>query len=108
MAFKSKVSSSIGLIGSPTTVTDTVVASTSHVVIGLQIANVTDDNITVSAKLVKNGGASAFIVRNAAVLPGGSLVIVGGDQKLALEEGDSVTAYSSVATSADVIISYLV
>lgn len=108
MAFKSKISPNIGLVGSPTVVTDTVAASSSHVIIGMSLSNTTDDNITVSAKLHKNGGSSAFIVRNAAVLPGGQLVIVGGDQKVALEEGDQITAYQSVATSADVIISYLV
>jgi hypothetical protein len=62
----------------------------------------------VSAKLVKADTSNAFLVKDATVLPGGALAIVGGDQKLVLEAGDSVTAYASAGTSADAIVSYLV
>lgn len=107
MAFKSKVAASIGLSGSPTTISDTVAASTTHTLIGLSIANTTSANITVSARLVKNGGATAFFVKDATLLPGGALAIIGGDQKVVLEAGDAVQAYSSTASSADAILSYL-
>ena len=64
-------------------------------------------NILVSAKLNK-GGSSAHLVKDATVLPGGTLAIVGGDQKVVLEAADTITAWSSVASSADAIVSYLV
>lgn len=108
MAFKSKVAASIGVSGSPTTITDTVAAATSHTVIGLSFANVGTANVTVSVKLNKNGGANAFLVKDAIVPLGGALAIVGGDQKLVLETGDTVTAYSSSASSIDAVLSYLV
>lgn len=108
MAFKSKVTPNIGLSGAPSTITDTVAAAAAHTLIGLSIANITASTITVSARLNKNGGSSAFLVKDATVLPGGALAIVGGDQKVVLETGDTVTAYASAATSADAIISYLV
>lgn len=108
MAFKSKVTPNIGLSGAPSTITDTVAAAAAHTLIGLSIANITASSITVSAKLNKSGGSSAFLVKDATVLPGGALAIVGGDQKVVLETGDTVTAYASAATSADAIISYLV
>jgi hypothetical protein len=47
------------------------------------------------------------LVKDATVLPGGAIVIVGGDQKVVLEAGDSITAYASAGTSVDAVISYL-
>ena len=108
MAFKSKVTANISTSGSPSTVTSTVSSGTTHTLIGLSLANTTAANITVSAKLVKADTSNAFLVKDATVLPGGALAIVGGDQKLVLEAGDSVTAYASAGTSADAIVSYLV
>ena len=107
MAFKSKASSSIGLSASPTTVTDTVSAGATQTIIGLSLANIVSSNITVSCKLLKSGGSTAFLIKDATVLPGGTLVIVGGDQKIVLEAGASITAYASASSSADAIVSYL-
>jgi len=108
MAFKSQVTPNIGTSGSPSTVTATVSAGTTATLIGLSLANTTASNITVSAKLNKSGGSSAFLVKDATVLPGGALAIVGGDQKLVLEAGDTVTGYASASNSADAVVSYLV
>ncbi len=108
MAFKSQVTPNIGTSGSPSTITATVSAGTTATLIGLSLANTTASNITVSAKLNKSGGSSAFLVKDATVLPGGALAIVGGDQKLVLEAGDTVSAYASAGTSADAVVSYLV
>ncbi len=108
MAFKSKVTANIGTSGSPSTVSATVSSNTTHTLVGLSLANTTSANITVSAKLVKADASNAFLVKDATVLPGGALAIVGGDQKLVLEAGDSVTAYASAGTSADAVVSYLV
>ncbi len=108
MAFKSKVTANIGTSGSPSTVSATVSSGTTHTLVGLSLANTTSANITVSAKLVKADTSNAFLAKDATVLPGGALAIVGGDQKLVLEAGDSVTAYASAGTSADAVVSYLV
>ncbi len=108
MAFKSKVTASVGLSGSPSTVTDTVASGAAHTIIGLAFANVGSANVTVSAKLNKNGGSSAFLIKDAIVPLGGALALVGGDQKVVLEEGDTVTAYASAASSIDATLSYLV
>lgn len=107
MPFKSKVSANIGLSGAPTTISDTVAASTAHTVIGLSLSNTGLASINISAKLVKNGGANAHLIKDASVLPGGTIVLVGGDQKLVLEAGDSLTAWSDTSSSCDVIVSYL-
>ena len=108
MAFKSKVTANIGTSGSPSTITATVSSGNTATLIGLSLANTTSANITVSAKLLKADTSTGFLVKDATVLPGGALAIVGGDQKLVLEAGDSVTAYASAGTSADAVVSYLV
>jgi hypothetical protein len=108
MAFKSKITANIGVDASPSTLTPTVSAGQTATLIGLSIANTTGATINVSAKVLKSGGASAFLVKSAAVLPGGALAIVGGDQKVVIEEGDSITASASAANSADAVISYLI
>jgi len=85
-------------------------AGTQSTVIGLSIANRTVANtITVSAYVLdsSNSFAATFIVRDATVPIGGTLVAVGGDQKLVLKAADSVQVTSSVNGSADCILSVL-
>ena len=108
MGFKSQVTPNIGVSASASQITPTVSAGTTATLIGTSLANTGATAITVSAKLNKSGGSSAFLVKDATVLPGGALVIVGGDQKVVLEAGDTVTAYASVANQADAVVSYLV
>jgi hypothetical protein len=84
--------------------------ATSSTVIGLSIANRTTANtITVSAYVLDsaNSFSPTFIVRDATVPIGGTLVAVGGDQKLVLKASDSVQVTSSVNASADCILSVL-
>jgi hypothetical protein len=106
MAFKSTLTAGIGT--SETSITDTVSAGSPHTLIGVSIANVTTGNITADVILNKNGGSSAYMVKGAIVPVGGALVVVGGDQKLVIEEGDDVGVVSSAAASIDTVVSYLV
>lgn len=106
MAFKSTLTAGIGT--SETAITDTVSAGTTHTLIGVSIANITTGNITADVILNKSGGSSAYMVKGAIVPVGGALVVVGGDQKLVIEEGDDVGVVSSAAASIDTVVSYLV
>ena len=104
-AFKNKTQRDVGTaltaIGSYT-----VGGSTETTVIGLTIANTAASVILVDATL--NDGTNDFYVVKAAPVPvGGSLVIVGGDQKIVMMPGDSIKVKSDTATSADVIMSIL-
>ena len=105
MAFKSVVSGNIGT--SPTQVSDTVSSSTTHTTIGFSLSNIHANNITVTATLSKSGGATVNMIKSATVASGGAIVIVGGDQKVVLEEGDTISVSSDTATSTDSIMSYL-
>lgn len=108
MAFKSKVTPAIGLVGSPTVISNTVASGVTHVVVGLSLATVGSAMVTASVKLNKNGGSSVFLVKDAVIPLGGALIPVGGDQKVVLEEGDTITAYASASSSVDAALSYLV
>ena len=61
---------------------------------------------TFKRKLSNISGNTNLIV-NAPISSGASLVLVGGDQKLVLESGDSVFVQSSVASSADAVMSIM-
>lgn len=108
MAFKSKITPNIGTSVSPSTITPTISVGQTATLIGLSIANIISSNITASAKLNKNGGSSSFLIKDAIILPGGTLIVVGSDQKVVIEEGDTITSYASTSNSADVVISYLI
>ena len=80
--------------------------STETTIIGLTIANTSASAIEVDATL-NDGTNDFYIVKEAPVPVGASLVVIGGDQKVVLMPGDSVKVKSSAATSADAIMSIL-
>ena len=84
----------------------TVPASTETTVIGLTVSNTSAATIEVDVT-VNDATNDYYVVKTAPVPSGGSLVVVGGDQKLVLTTGDSVKVKSDTATSADVVMSIL-
>ena len=103
--FTRKLSRSIGdsltAVGSYT-----VGASTDVTVIGLTVANTTASQVLVDATL-NDGSNDTYIVKNAPVPAGSSLVIIGGDQKVVLTTNDSIKVKSDTASSVDAIMSIL-
>jgi len=103
--FTRKLSRSIGTsltaVGSYT-----VGASTDVTVIGLTVANTTASQVLVDAAL-NDGSNDTYIVKNAPVPAGSSLVIIGGDQKVVLTTNDSIKVKSDTATSVDAVMSIL-
>ena len=104
-SFKRKLSRSIGTsitaVGSYT-----VGASTEVTVIGLAVSNTTSSQILVDAT-VYDGANDTYLIKEAPVPSGGSLVIIGGDQKVVLETGDSLRIKSDTASSVDAVMSIL-
>ena len=72
----------------------------------MSIGNTTSSPITCDV-YVTSGGVDYYMVKAATVPVGGSLVPIGGDQKLCLEATDALKVVSSAASSADVICSLL-
>ena len=95
------------LVGtSPIDVGAVVAASTQTTLIGMTVANVTSGVISVTVTL-GDGTNTTNIVKTAPIPTGGSLVVLGGDQKVVLMTGDKITVTSNTASSADVIMSFL-
>lgn len=108
-AFLSETSTGVGT--SPVTI-HTCPSATEVTIIGLSIANIDTSQITVDVQLDASGrtsGAedSVYIVKTAPVPVGGSLIVIGGDQKVVMEPGDAIKVTSSAASSADVVLSHL-
>jgi len=103
--FTRKLSRSIG-----TTATRvgayTVAASTSTTAIGLSVANTSTAAINANV-FHSDGSNNTYIVYNAPIPAGGSLVAVGGDQKIVLVTGDGIFVQSTAASSVDAILSIL-
>lgn len=103
--FTRKVSRNIG--STPTQVGSyTVGAATTTTVIGMTVCNTSAAAITVDVYHY-DGANATYLVKAAPINIGGTLVPVGGDQKLNLITGDSVYVVSSAATSVDVVMSIL-
>lgn len=97
-----------GSIGTSTTTVYTSPSQTVATVIGVNVANVIAQNISVSVLIVDTSTSQTrFLVKDALIIPGSSVVLVGGDQKLVLEAGDLLRVVSSQAVSADVVVSVL-
>lgn len=101
--FTSYVNSSVGT--SAATVV-TVGASTQTTVIGMSCANTSISPVTVDAYITRSA-TNYYLVKGATVPVGGSLVIVGGDQKVVLVTSDALKVVSSAALSVDVVTSVL-
>jgi len=103
--FKRKLSRSIGTsltqVGSYA-----VPASTEVTVIGLDIANTSSSQVLVDAT-VNDGSNDTYLIKEAPIPSGGSLVVIGGDQKVVLEPTDSIKVKSDTASSVDVVLSIL-
>ena len=83
-----------------------VAGSTQTTLIGMTLANVTSAVISVTATL-NDGSNTTHIVKDAPIPTGGSLIILGGDQKVVLMTGDKIIITSNTASSVDVIMSFL-
>ena len=85
-------------------------ATTTQTIIGMTISNVTSQVINVSVKMFLST-TETYIVKDAPIPTGGSLVVVGGDQKVVLfhngTNGYQIKVRSNVANSINVIMSYL-
>jgi uncharacterized Zn ribbon protein len=82
-------------------------ASTETTIIGMTLANLTGSQVTVDVKLNNNDGDNVFVVKDAPVPTGSSLVVVGGDQKVVLEASDAIVVQSDTANSIDTVLSIL-
>ncbi len=103
--FKRKLSRAIGTTATQVG-TYSVGVGVSTVVIGLTVTNTSGSSISANVFL-NDGVANTSILTSAPISSGSSLVVVGGDQKVVLEAGDSIYVQSSAASSIDVVMSIM-
>ena len=91
----------------------TVASGATHTLIGMTIANILGSAITVEV-IVENasgGGTRTWVVKDAPISSGGSLIPCGGDQKIVLwhngTNGDQLIVRSNTANSTNIVLSYL-
>jgi hypothetical protein len=84
----------------------TVGAATQTTVIGMSCANTTASPVTVDAYITRSA-VNYYLIKGATVPVGGTLVIVGGDQKVVLTTSDVLKVVSSTAASIDAVTSVL-
>lgn len=83
-------------------------SATSSTVIGVNVANIVAQNITIDVQITDNSnGVTKYLVKGATLPQGSATILVGGEQKVVLEANDSITVTSSVNSSADVVVSVL-
>ena len=93
-------------VGTSAATVVTVGSSTQTTLIGMSCANTTTSPVTVDAYITRSA-VNYYLVEGATVPVGGSLVIVGGDQKVVLITSDALKVVSSTAASIDVVTSVL-
>ena len=103
--FKSYTKSSVGT--SPTTVY-TVPGSTTSVVIGFNIANITTSTVTADVQIVKAdvSADNVYIVKEIEI-PTGTLYDFNAGNKIILQTGDEIRVTSDTSSSVDAIVSVL-
>jgi hypothetical protein len=101
--FTSYVNKNVGTGGATVA---TVAASTQTTIIGLSCANTTVSPVTADVYFTRSA-TDYYLIKGATVPVGGSLIVVGGDQKVVLTTSDVLKVVSSAASSLDVVTSVL-
>jgi hypothetical protein len=103
--FINKISGSIGTVE---TIIYTTPPNTTTTVIGVSVANRIQSNIHVDAKLVQSGDINeAYFCSGSLIPPGSNIILVGGEQKVVMKDGDYLTLKSDTANSTDIVLSAL-
>jgi hypothetical protein len=84
----------------------TVGSGNTAIVLGLTICNTTGAAISTSVS-VYDGSNHTYLVKDAPIPGGGSLVVIGGDQKVVLQSSDSMRVISDAVSSIDVVMSIM-
>lgn len=83
----------------------TVPQDTTSVLIGMNIANITDTTISVDIKY-KIGSDEVYILKGISIPPNTSFTPTGMEQKLAMMDGDQLIVTSNVDNAFDLLLSF--
>jgi hypothetical protein len=85
----------------------TVGSNTTTIVVGMSVTNTSASAITANVYINDIAAANTYIVTNAPISSGSSLVVGGGDQKIVLITGDKMYVQTSASSSADTVMSIM-
>ena len=103
--FKNYLGTGIGTSSSPLFQTNAAATTT---VIGMSLTNITTGIIQASIQLQDtNSGTTAYYIQNITIPSNTSLRIVSGGEKLILTPSTNVIVYSNVASSIDIVMSWV-
>lgn len=103
--FKRKLSRNVGNVA-VSVGSYTVSSGNVTVVVGLTVCNTTGSAVAGTVYLY-DGSNAHYLVKDAPIPGGASLVVVGGEQKIVLEPNDSIRVLSDTASSLDVVMSVM-
>lgn len=102
--FRNSVVKEIGTI--PVRVAQTTEAS-RITVIGLSLANLTEDVLTVSVSIKDDTSITGYYIKDVLIAPNSSLRVVNGGEKLILAPANELYVTSSKSDSIDAVVSYV-
>jgi len=73
-------------------------------IVGINIANIVAQQITISA-YISNGGSNYYLIKDAPIPAGAALQVLDGGAKFVVASGDRLWIVSDTANSVDVIVS---
>ena len=73
-------------------------------IVGINLANIVAQQITVSV-YISNGGNNYYIIKDAPIPAGSSLQLLDGGAKFVVQSGDRLNIVSDTASSVDVVVS---
>ena len=83
-------------------------SNTTSTVIGCYVCNQSGGMIEATVEFFDSSASHhATIIKSSPIPSGTSVVVIGGDGKVVLEAGDIIKVQSHVASSIDVVLSYL-
>jgi hypothetical protein len=98
----------VELIGQTDVVVYRTPVATTSTLIGLNVANVSNETITVAIRIYdQSEDTFGHLIKNVILPIGTSTVVIGGDQKVVLESLDELMVKSSHIDSVDVVVSIL-
>jgi hypothetical protein len=104
--FKSKTFTGASTAANTAMTVYTVPSATTAIVIGLNLANISNSLISIDVEVVKSAGDDVYVAKAVPIPTGGSLELMTGN-KYVLETGDYIRVKSTIANSLDSMLSIM-
>lgn len=82
-------------------------AGTETTIIGMTVANIGSNSITIDIKFENADGNNTFLIKDCPVLVGSAFVPIGGNQKIVMEASDVLKVQCDTANASSTTLSIL-